>query len=483
MKHRNEQDTYINFLVLKKLIQELKGFSKQSIQNELDLGVLLQEMHEAGFYLDQAKAFNLYIDAKKHADSFEEQIRHAFPKRSVLVREVSPKETKAGGFSKAQTKCLGDTYSDAVGGPFSLFEYEDFNIDSPSQRVARLLERGWKPTTFTKPSQTHPNGQPKFDADDLEHGDLKTLPKEALLIGKYLLCRSRERLASQWLDLVDSKGYVHGRITGLGAWSHRATHTNPNTANIPNIQFDDAKHPLKGLDGVFGWECRDCWVVDPRDADEDVILDADLTAIQLRAFAHLTEDMDYISLVSDPSVDMHNVHKEYLGGVPRASAKRWLYAFLLGAGNAKLGTLLGGDSKMGREAADLFMLKVPGVKKLKEQIIPVWVRQGFLVGLDGRRVPVPSFHLGLAAYLQSFEKIVIAHAMIRHIRWAKENEIPMQYRFWIHDQVVGTVPKDHADACGKAFVNIVNKVGTDLGSLCPLTAAYNTGMTWAEASH
>lgn len=123
-----------------------------------------------------------------------------------------------------------------------------------------------------------------------------------------IIGRSRQRTVAQWIDLCDSNSYVHGDIIHLQAWSHRAAHRNPNMANVPAVVTDDDTHkPILGLEGGFGFECRDCWGADPTHYDE-VLVGADLTAIQLRAFAHYAGDKDYINLVVDPTVDMHNVH-------------------------------------------------------------------------------------------------------------------------------------------------------------------------------
>jgi DNA polymerase-1 len=468
MRVRCTEDTYIGYLTLKKVLQELRGFSPESIANEHELSFILSDMHKEGFYLDQEKAMSLYVETKSKADRIQRDIRKVFPPKSHLLREVEPKPTKGGGFSRAQTKCVSDD-PDLVGGPFSLIEFREFNLDSPTQRVERLLACGWEPRTYT------PAGNPKFDADELTKEDLDAMPDEVRLLGTYLMLRSRERTTSQWLDLVDSNSYVHGQINATGAWSGRMNHRNPNTANIPSALFNDDGTPILGEEGAYGFEMRSCWGADTRTPNQ-VLVGADLTAIQLRAFAHYTGDRDYISLVSDPSVDMHNVHAEYLGGVKRSGAKRWLYAFLLGAGNPKLGTLLGGDAQMGEEAARLFMEKVPGVATLKQTLIPRWAKQGYLTALDGRRIPVMSKHLALAGALQSFEKCVIAHATVDLVK----TELPFTLRAIVHDELVITSDKDVAEEVGTTFVTKVKETGIRFGSLCPLTANYAVGMTWAD---
>jgi len=466
MQRRCEEDTFIGFMALKAILKELKGVSQDSLVAEHDLAWLLADLSERGFYLHQDRAFNLMETARKTADKLQGDIRRVFPIKACPVREVSPKTTKDGIPYAAQVKCLGPSAKDA-GGPFTLIQWTPFNVDSPAQRVERLLAVGWKPVQKT------PAGNPKFDEKDLS----EDLPPEARLIGSYLMCRSRERLASQWLDLVDPKGFVHGTIHGIGTKTHRMSHTDPNFANIPKVAKDKAtKEVLWGLKGRFGADARHCWGV----ANERTqwLLGCDLTAIQFRAFAHYTGDLAYIDLVSNHP-DMHSGHAEYLGGVEREVAKTWIYAFLLGAGHGKLGSILGATAKEGAESSDLFLEKIPGLRTLKMRVLPRWVHQGFLVSLDGRRVPVPSTHLALSVALQSFEKVIMTHALIS---WTKENPGVKPVAI-VHDEVQSVIDnpsEDVALAYGESFVSHVKATGERLKSLSPLTAEFRVGKTWAE---
>lgn len=470
MRHRNEQDTYLNLLILKAVLRELKTFSRESQNVEHSLSWLLSDMHREGFYLDQEKAMALYVETKSKADRIQRDIRSVFGPKPYLLREVDPKPTKAGGYSRAQTKCVTED-AETVGGPFSLIEFREFNLDSPTQRVERLIQKGWVPKSFTD------KGNPRFDADEMTPEDYEGMPDEVKLLGTYLMLRSRERTASQWLDLVDSNSYVHGEIRSIGAHTHRAAHARPNLANIPSVEKDKiTKQPLMGIEGLYGYECRDCWGADPRIPNQ-VLVGMDLASIQLRAFAHYAGDRDYINLVCDSAVDMHIVHAEYLGGVEKKVSKRFIYAFLLGAGIPKLGSILGGGEREGREAVDLFMEKVPGVRKLKQTLIPQWAKQGYLVALDGRKVPVLSKHLSLAGALQSFEKCVIAHSMVELVNTFGKS---ITLRAWPHDEDQLTCDKSLATEVGETFKTIVRGVGERFGSLSPLDADYKVGLTWAE---
>jgi len=281
-----------------------------------------------------------------------------------------------------------------------------------------------------------------------------------------------------WLDLVDSNSYLHPTTVHIGAWSHRMSHSKPQTGNIPGVKLNDNDEIIYGLEGGYGFECRDCFRADPR-VEGQVLVGADLTAIQLRGFSHYTGDKNCISLVSDPSIKIHAVHGEYLGGIKKDKAKTFIYAFLLGAAPPKLGQIIGGSPKDGKDAMNLFMEKVPGVRFLKDEVIPKWERQGWMTGLDGRRVPVMSSHLALTAALQSFEKCVITHTVIE-VNKIKP-VIPHTIRAIVHDEAQYTTLEKFAVDLGEKFKDTVKEVGIRFKSLCPLTAAYKVGYAWSNS--
>jgi DNA polymerase I-like protein with 3'-5' exonuclease and polymerase domains len=223
---------------------ELRGFSLKSIDLEHKSQKIISQMRRDGVYLDTSKILNLYATTKNRADFLEQEIQNVFPVRTKLVTEYNPKEKKNGGW---MLNTVGGLDVGDVGGPFSSFCYESFNPSSPVQRVKRLLELGWVPTEFTKPSKTHPNGQPKFTEDSLETLP-ENAPKEIRLIGTYLMTRSRQALANELLELQDKDGYIHGYIDILGAGTHRMSSNSPNLQNIPKpkVLKDGSILPFQG---------------------------------------------------------------------------------------------------------------------------------------------------------------------------------------------------------------------------------------------
>jgi DNA polymerase I-like protein with 3'-5' exonuclease and polymerase domains len=351
---------------------------------------------------------------------------------------------------------------------------EPFNLRSSDQVQERLLELGWVPTTFSKVT-----GNPTVAKDAFDNLP-PDAPKEARLIGEYRMSRSRQNLAQQIIEARDSKGYVHGYIDIMGANTHRMSSNSPNLQNIPSTKEDKAtKESLSGVKGRWGWECRDVFTVsDPR---RFILVDADASGIQLRGLAHYGGDDEYIRLVSDPSIDIHDVHASVLG-CSRAVAKTFIYAFLMGAGAKKLISILGGsDKELGEELLERFYKRFPFLKKFKKEL-DSQVEIGYYVALDGRLIALDREkpHKAMAVALQSFEVIIMKKALTFYHKDLNTRKIPFIQRLMVHDEFLTETLIEYKDEVGKAMANAIIKAGEYFGSKCPLDGKYKTGRTWAE---
>ena len=480
MLERCKADVEINHKLYRYLLQkEITSESKNALLVEQDVRRIIDEQVEKGIFIDRQKVQTLNVTCKKRADEIQQEVRKTFPVRSKLSRGVTPRIKKDGSISKiglgklfpGPSRCTSfRDITSIVGGQFSTFTWEEFNLDSPTQRVQRLLERGWVPTQFT------PKGNPQFT----EHSAVN-IP-EAKLLAEYLLVRNRERTTKQWLDLCDSNGYLHGRVNSLGTYTHRMSHDNPNLANIPSAELmdDGTENPKLGLPGKFGWEMRECFTVE--NPDEYGLVDIDLTAIQLKAFAHYVGNKEYVALLDNPDIDIHSVHAEALGGTSRSRAKTWIYAWLLNAGYKKLGQILTGQPFMdyGVKSVENLYSRMPFIKNFRDNEIWRWVKQGSIKGLDGRRIKIPDYHHALAIALQSFEAIVIKHTIQRYYKELKRRNIQFKQRLVIHDELLIEGKKKDLDTIGLTVVETIRQVGKDLGSLPALDGKYRIGRTWAQ---
>jgi DNA polymerase I-like protein with 3'-5' exonuclease and polymerase domains len=266
----------------------------------------------------------------------------------------------------------------------------------------------------------------------------------------------------------------------MGANTHRMSSNSPNLQNIPSTKEDKAtKESLSGVKGRWGWECRDVFTVsDPR---RFILVDADASGIQLRGLAHYGGDDEYIRLVSDPSIDIHDVHASVLG-CSRAVAKTFIYAFLMGAGAKKLISILGGsDKELGEELLERFYKRFPFLKKFKKEL-DSQVEIGYYVALDGRLIALDREkpHKAMAVALQSFEVIIMKKALTFYHKDLNTRKIPFIQRLMVHDEFLTETLIEYKDEVGKAMANAIIKAGEYFGSKCPLDGKYKTGRTWAE---
>lgn len=508
MLHRCQQDVEINTRLYKDLIGKfkIKKFSSSSIRIEHHVAEMLRQQQENGFYVNRQNVHEIFCETKRSADALEKTFRRTFrpkPKPAFEEIEIEPRRTASGEIAK-NTKGLKKYVGDPsiLGGPFCPVDWEVFNPDSPTQRVKRLLEHGWTPLTYT------PAGNPKFDEDSLLQD---SLPSEVKQFGQYLMLRSRERTFKQWLDLADKDGYVHGKIIPLKAWTHRASHVNPNMGNVPRVTFVKKK-PIKGIEGKFGFECRDAWQIE--DKENNVLLGCDASGIQLRALAHYLKNDDYVEQILDPDKDIHTYNQELAEFDTRNKAKTFIYAFVLGAGNYKVGAIaapdeneveqllseIGGSNSL-RSAAisSLTPLNIPdtdynialaykgslvknkferrleGLTELKSTF-----KKGWITGLDGRKIKIEYPRLTLAALLQSFETIVMRWAMRYYHKEAEKAGLWFKQRNFVHDEFQIETRKDQADELAHIVENSFAYVGERLKTYCPLAGEAKIGLTWAD---
>lgn len=493
----------------------------RSIRLEHDFQNIVNTLHTNGFYFDTVRANRLLERVQKELEELDGKILSSFPPKLKPIREIHPKVTKHGTLSRTDFRFVKDgNLSDYNGGPFTRCQWIDFNPASVKQVVEVLNTAGWKPTDKTA---THIEaerelhraswGKQPIKAEDLtllEHklANLKktgwkinennlitlpsTAPSSARLLARRILLESRRRTLTEWLGLVSADQRIHGKFVGLGAWTHRMAHQNPNTANIPGeFQLDGSKK-------LYGKEMRSLWCV-PKNR---LLVGVDAEGIQLRIFAHYIDDKEFTDALvrgrKDDKTDPHSLNQRILGRVckSRAAAKRFIYALLLGAGIGKLTEILECEVSEAREALDRLLERYTGFKILKESVLPLDGRRGYFEGLDGRKVPIPGetpgsrTHLAMSGYLQNGEAVVMKKACLLWHEELRRQQLEFFLVNFVHDEWQTEVPNDLTLAIKVAKVQAesLKLVGEELGLKCPLAGSYwnddhhdwTIGKTWYQ---
>jgi DNA polymerase I-like protein with 3'-5' exonuclease and polymerase domains len=321
---------------------------------------------------------------------------------------------------------------------------------------------GWEPKEFT------PSGQAKVDDSVIAKLDYP----EAKLLAEYLVIDKRLGQLSDgnqaWLKKVntnDSK--IHGSIRNNGAVTGRATHSHPNLAQVPSSS------------APFGSECRGLFSVPVGKS----LVGADLSGLELRCLAHYMGQYDsgaYAKQLLEG--DIHTTNQHAAGLNDRAQAKRFIYAFLYGAGAEKIGEVVGGSKKEGAMLKKRFLAKTPALKKLITNVTAYAEKHGYVPGLDGRLLKIRSPHAALNTLLQSAGALISKQAIIlfKQLLTDKGYQDRAHLVAWVHDEIQVESDKEIADEVGKLAVQSFEISGKHFQFRCPITGEYKVGSNWSE---
>ena len=444
MKQYCKRDVKITERTYKHLNRMLSCFSAESIRLEHATQYIISEQIRNGFLLDKEVALNIYTGALSEANRIEESVIKFFP----------PITTER--YSEKTGKRLKD-------------DVESFNLASPNQIVKRLDELGWKPTVQTKTGKSWKICQENLNTIPDSMPDGTPMPECIKDLKKWKILETRWKTAKDWLNRMDGDGRVHGQVIIPGTVTHRASHQNPNMANIPSITTE------RGLSGLFAYECREAWTV-PRGSK---LVGTDAAGIQLRVLAHYMNDPTYTRTLLEG--DIHTFNKNALGEYckDRPTAKTFIYAWLLGAGQAKVGQILNCSVREAGDAMDNFLRSIPALKELKRKAAMA-AQRGYLVSLDGRRIKIESDHKALSVYLQGGETVIMRMANFLWYTQAKKNKIKFKQTVWVHDEWQTEVEESKAEELGNLQVQSIIDTGEHFDLNCPLDGEYKIGNNWAE---
>ena len=422
-----KQDVAVTETLYKRLSNDLLVWG-DSLDIEHDVASIVKQQEEKGFKLDVKKALFLLAGWRKRLHEIEEELQEVF-RPVVTVR-----------FSEKTGKRLKD-------------KVEVFNPGSRKQIAERLMVMGWKPTKHTE------KGSVIVDEKVLQAIDLP----EARLIAEYLLLQKRLAQVESWIDHADNNDRVHCKIITNGAVTGRMTHSKPNLAQVPRVG------------NPFGKECRECWTVE----DGNVLVGIDASGLELRMLAHYMRDDEYTREILEG--DIHTKNMISAGLNDRDQAKTFIYAFLYGAGPAKIGSIVGGGEAEGASLIASFLDNTPALSALKNKVSRL-AKRGWLPGLDGRKLQVRHQHSALNTLLQAAGSIVMKKSLILLQSKIKCGIMDTSFVANVHDEWQIETTKELSESVGQAGIQAIQEAGLALGLRCPLDGEYKVGSNWA-ATH
>jgi DNA polymerase I-like protein with 3'-5' exonuclease and polymerase domains len=203
----------------------------------------------------------------------------------------------------------------------------------------------------------------------------------------------------------------------------------------------------------------------------------DASGLELRMLAHYMNDEGYTNEIL--TGDIHTANQLASGVDTRSQAKTFIYAFLYGAGDAKIGSIVGGTAVDGRRLKKKFLSNTPSLRDLRERV-SVASGRGYVHGLDRRRVAVRSEHSALNTLLQSAGAIVMKKALCLLDEYAKAWNLDYKFIGNIHDEIQTEVKESEADVFGRLAVSCIEAAGIHYKLNCPLAGEYQVGDNWSE---
>jgi len=448
------RDVQLNTLVLKELKKEAKGFSKESVCLEHDIADIMKRQEQDGFKFHEINANLLLAELRQEMQSIEDEVHETFQPKWVDDKLVTPYIRKDGVLSKRgltdeeYERCLNT--SDYR--PFMRQTLQEFNLGSRKQIGEYLTDFGWKPDRFT------PTGQPIVDEKTLSE---ITHIHEANLIAKFLLLQKRIAQIESWLESLQEDGRVHGFVIPNGAITGRMTHRNPNLAQVPSSS------------SPYGKECRSCWIVE----EGNKLVGIDASGLELRMLAHYMDDKEFINEIING--DIHTANQKLAKLKSRDKAKTFIYALMYGAGDEKLGKVVGGNTSDGKRARQYFFDNKPEFKSLRDRVQRAAAKK-YLKGIDGRKLYIRNNHAALNTLLQGAGAIVMKKALSLLDSKLKLNTIDYKFVANIHDEWQVEVRESQADFVGLRAVEAITEAGEHFNLRCPLDGEYKIGDNWSE---
>ena len=418
------QDTSVTLTIYNQFMKA--GFSQESIDLEHDLAEICLEIGNNGWTFDVKAASELYAKLAQRRDELSTELDDLFPPWTIET-EFLPKVNNAKlGYVKGEI--------------FIKKKVVSFNPASRQHIHKCLVDKyKWKPKEFSA------SGQAKID--DVV---LSELPfPEAKRLAEYFLIQKRIGMlaegAGAWLKMVDDDGKIRHTIVSGATISGRAAHRGPNLGQVP------------GTYSPYGKECRSLFTV-PKDW---YLVGSDLSGLELRCLANnLNDNGEYAKQILEGDIHSYNA-KAF--GVDRPTAKTAIYSLIFGAGNPRLGAVVGGGAKEGAKLKEAYDKAVPAFAELKRNLARA-AKRGYLKGIDGRHLYLRSERNALSQLLQGSGAIICKKwVQLVHKELKQKYGRDAQIIAWVHDEVqiacktleishgVQTITKRLATESGVAF--------------------------------
>jgi DNA polymerase I-like protein with 3'-5' exonuclease and polymerase domains len=316
---------------------------------------------------------------------------------------------------------------------------------------------GWKPKSISS------NGKPVIDEIVL-----KDIGTDIAL--RFLRCLELKKAlgmisvgVNAWLKLCTTSNRIHHHCS-VATNTFRCAHRKPNLAQVP-------------ADEKF----RKLFTASP----QLTMVGADLSGIELRMLAHYLGRYDggrYADILLNG--DIHQVNADKIG-ISRRDVKTVTYAFLYGAGDAKIG--LSVDKQLspnkarakGKQIRASFIEAIPGLDELL-QAVKKRSASGSILAIDGRKILVDSEHKALNYLLQCSAGVIAKRWMLIAHQMITEVGIDAHQLAFVHDELQFECKPTYVDDLKFTLETSAVRSGEYYKMRIPIAAESKSGKDWSE---
>ena len=407
-----------------------------SLEHSVATILTQQEIH--GWHFDERSAWELESSLRTELEDFTQLLRNRHP--YVAGSVFNPKRNNrtqgyVAGAESIRLKELNPTSRD---------------------HIAWVLttHHGWKPSSISL------NGKPVVDEIVLKEigTDIALQFLRCLELKKALGMISEG--VNAWLKLCTTSNRIHHHCS-VATNTFRCSHRKPNLSQVPaDERFRKLFTATPGM----------------------VMCGADLAGIELRMLAHYLARYDsgrYADILLNG--DIHQVNADKIG-ISRRAVKTVTYAFLYGAGDAKIG--LSVDKQLqpdkarakGKEVRAAFIAAIPGLSELL-QAVKKRSATGTIMAVDGRKIYVDSTHKALNYLLQCSAGVIAK----RWLQITHENLPPTAHQLaFVHDELQYECKKEDVEDLKFLLEVSAAQAGEYYNLRVPIAAESKSGANWSE---
>ncbi|MGN0522667.1 MAG: DNA polymerase I [Eubacterium sp.] len=349
----------------------------------------------------------------------------------------------------------------------------EFNINSPKQLGVALFE------DLQLPCKKKTKTGYSTNAEVLEG-----LKGEHIVVEYILEYRSLAKLKSTYCDglvkVIADDGRIHTSFNQVETRTGRISSLEPNLQNIP-------------IRTELGREMRRFFVA----GDNNMLVDADYSQIELRVLADLSGDENMINSFNS-GVDIHTTTASQVFGLPvemitkelRSRAKAVNFGIVYGIGAFSLAKDIGVTRREAQEYIDNYLTTFSGVNRYMNHMIELARDRGYSETLFNRRRYLPelsssnhmlrSFGERVARNMpiQGTAADIIKIAMVKvDARLTAEN-MKSRLILQVHDELIVEAPENEAE---KALKIVTEEMENACKMKVLLRADGSIGKTWYDA--